>query len=203
VRENMEKVRLEIDGKLVEAEEGMTLLQAARKIGIDIPTICYDEKMAPYGACRLCMVEIGRNNKTRLVASCVYPVEDKLVVKTESERVIKTRKMILELLLSRCQSGPIETLAKKYGLEKSRFPGEDTGCVLCGLCVRYCGEIKKANAIGFMGRGVERAVAFLPEIAPKVCLSCRECFTLCPGGKVVTESLDGTWFPPLGWQKKV
>jgi NADH dehydrogenase/NADH:ubiquinone oxidoreductase subunit G len=203
VRENMEKVRLEIDGKLVEAEEGMTLLQAARKIGIDIPTICYDEKMAPYGACRLCMVEIGRNNKTRLVASCVYPVEDKLVVKTESERVIKTRKMILELLLSRCQSGPIETLAKKYGLEKSRFPGEDTGCVLCGLCVRYCGEIKKANAIGFMGRGVERGVAFLPEIAPKVCLSCRECFTLCPGGKVVTESLDGTWFPPLGWQKKV
>ncbi len=199
----MEKVRLEIDGKLVEAEEGMTLLQAARKIGIDIPTICYDEKMAPYGACRLCMVEIGRNNKTRLVASCVYPVEDKLVVKTESERVIKTRKMILELLLSRCQSGPIETLAKKYGLEKSRFPGEDTGCVLCGLCVRYCGEIKKANAIGFMGRGVERGVAFLPEIAPKVCLSCRECFTLCPGGKVVTESLDGTWFPPLGWQKKV
>jgi NADH dehydrogenase/NADH:ubiquinone oxidoreductase subunit G len=199
----MEKVRLEIDGKLVEAEEGMTLLQAARKIGIDIPTMCYDEKMAPYGACRLCMVEIGRNNKTRLVASCVYPVEAKLVVKTESERVIKTRKMILELLLSRCQSGPIETLAKKYGLEKSRFPGEDTGCVLCGLCVRYCGEIKKANAIGFMGRGVERGVAFRPEIAPKVCLSCRECFTLCPGGKVVTESLDGTWFPPLGWQKKV
>ena len=198
----MENIKLEIDGKLVEAEEGMTVLQAARKAGIDIPTLCYDERLAPYGGCRLCTVEISRNNRARLVASCVYPAENKLVVKTESKRVIKIRRMILELLLPLSPTGPIESLARKYGLEKSRFPGENTGCVLCGLCVRYCAEIKKANAIGFIGRGVERDVAFLPEVATKVCPSCRECFALCPGGKVVTESLDGTWFPPLGWQKK-
>ena len=198
----MEKIKLEIDGKLVEATEGMTILQAARKAGIDIPTLCYNEQLTPYGGCRLCTVEIGGKGRTRLVASCIYPVEDKLVVKTESERVVKIRKMIIELLLPSCPTGPIEALAERYGVEKSRFTGENKSCVLCGLCVRYCSEVKKANAIGFIGRGVERDVAFLPEVAPKVCPSCRECFSLCPGGKVVKDSLDGTWFPPLGWQKK-
>ena len=201
MRGKMGSIRLEIDSKPVEAEEGMTILQVAREVGIDIPTLCYDERLAPYGACRLCTVEITRDNRTRLVASCVYPVENKLVVKTESERVIKIRKMILELLLPRCPTGPIETLAKKYGLEKSRFPGEDTGCVLCGLCVRYCTEIKKANAIGFIGRGVERDVAFLPEVASKVCPSCRECLAICPGGKLASE-IDGPWLAISELQRK-
>lgn len=194
---SMENIELEINGKHITAKEGTTILQAARQAGIDIPTLCYMEKLSPFGACRLCTVEISKNNRKRLVASCVYPVEDKLTVETESERVIKTRRMILELLLPRCQSGPIEALAKKYGLEKSRFRGENTGCVLCGLCVRYCAEIKKANAIGFTGRGAEREVTFIPEVASRICPGCRECFDLCPGGKVITESLDGSWFPPL------
>ncbi len=188
----MGNINLEINGNPVEAQEGMTILQTAQKMGVDIPTLCYDERMAPYGGCRLCTVEIGQGNRTRLVASCVYPVEKGLKVKTESERVIIIRKMILELLLPFCPSGPIENLAKKYGIEKSRFPGINKQCVLCGLCVRYCAEIKKANAIGFIGRGVERDVAFLPEVASRVCPSCRECLTLCPGGKLVSE-IDGPW----------
>jgi NADH dehydrogenase/NADH:ubiquinone oxidoreductase subunit G len=199
----MENIKLEINGKLVEAQKGRTILQTARKAGIDIPTLCYDDRLDPYGGCRLCTVEIGRNNKTRLVASCIYPVENDLTVNTESERVIKARKMILELLLPLCPTGPIESLAKKYGVEKSRFQGENSGCILCGLCTRYCAEIKKANAISFIGRGVERDVAFLPEVASKVCSSCRECFAICPGGKLVGESQDGTWFPPVRWPKKV
>lgn len=180
----------------------MTILQAARGAGIDIPTLCYDERLAPYGACRLCTVEITRDNRTRLVASCVYPVEDGLTVKTDTERLRRIRKMLLELLLPLCPTGPLESLAEKYGLEKSRFTAEPTACVLCGLCVRYCAEIKKANAIGFIGRGTEREIAFLPEVAPYVCATCRECFALCPSGKLVSESLDGTWIPPLPWQKK-
>lgn len=198
----MEIMNLKIDDKLVEAEEGMTILQAARRARIDIPTLCYDERLAPYGACRLCTVEITRDNRTRLVASCVYPVEDGLVVKTDSERVRKIRRMILELLLPLSPTGPLESLAQKYGLERSRFTAEPTACVLCGLCVRYCAEIKKANAIGFIGRGIEREVAFLPEVAPYVCSSCRECFALCPSGKVVSENPDGTWVPPLAWQRR-
>jgi len=198
----MESIRFEIDGKPVEAERGTTILEAARQAGIDIPTLCYDERLAPYGACRLCTVEITRDNRTRLVASCVYPVEDGLVIKTDSERVRKIRKMILELLLPLSPTGPLESLAQKYSLEKSRFTAEMTACVLCGLCVRYCAEIKKANAIGFIGRGIERTVAFLPEVAPSICPTCdRECLALCPSGKLVSENPDGIWFPPLPWQK--
>lgn len=197
----MKSIKLKIDGKTTEAEEGMTILQAARGAGIDIPTLCYHEKLSPYGACRLCTVEIIKDSRTRLVASCVYPVEEKLLVKTDSGRVRKIRKMVLELLLPLAPTGPLETLAQRYGLEKSRFSAEKTSCILCGLCVRYCAEIKKANAIGFIGRGVDRQVAFLPEVATKVCDSCRECFAICPGGKVALET-DGVWFPPLVWQSK-
>lgn len=197
----MKSIKLKIDGKTIEAEEGMTILQAARGAGIDIPTLCYHEKLSPYGACRLCTVEIIKDSRTRLVASCVYPVEEKLLVKTDSGRVRKIRKMVLELLLPLAPTGPLETLAQRYGLEKSRFSAEKTSCILCGLCVRYCAEIKKANAIGFIGRGVDRQVAFLPEVATKVCDSCRECFAICPGGKVALET-DGVWFPPLVWQSK-
>jgi len=195
----MKSIRLEIEGDIVKAEEGMTILQAARMAGIDIPTLCYDERLAPYGACRLCTVEITKDSRTRLVASCVYPVEEGLVVSTNSERVRKIRKMVLELLLPLAPTGPLESLARKYGLEKSRFTAERTDCVLCGLCVRYCAEIKKANAIGFVGRGIDRDVACLPEVAPKVCNSCRECFALCPGGKVVLES--EILLLPSVWQK--
>lgn len=197
----MKDIRLDIDGKIVEAEEGTTILKAAQEAGIDIPTLCYHEQLSPYGACRLCSVEITKNGRTRLVASCVYQVEEGLVVKTESELVKKIRKMVLELLLPLAPTGPLESLAQKYGLKRSRFSAEKTSCVLCGLCVRYCAEIKKANAIGFIGRGVDRQVAFLPEVATKVCDSCRECFAICPGGKVVLET-DGIWFPTLFPQSK-
>jgi bidirectional [NiFe] hydrogenase diaphorase subunit len=198
----MQTVKLEIDNKIVEAEEGTTILQAARQAGIEIPTLCFDQRLLPYGGCRLCTVEISKNGKSRFVASCVYTVENKLVVKTESERVVKIRKMIIELLMPLSPTGPLEALAQKYKVGEYRFPGEQTQCVLCGLCVRYCAEVKKANAIGFIGRGVEREVKFIPEVATKECPSCRQCFSLCPSGKVVSESQDGSWFPPLGWQKK-
>ncbi len=198
----MGSIRFEIDGKPVEAETGTTILEAARKIGVDIPTLCYHEKLAPYGACRLCIVEITKDNRTRLVTSCVYPAEEGLSVKSNSERITKIRKMILEMLLPLSPTGPIESLARKYGVKKSRFTAEKTDCVLCGLCVRYCAEVKKENAIGFIGRGTEREVVFLPDVAPNVCQSCRECFELCPSGKLVKASLDATWFPSTIGQKK-
>jgi NADH dehydrogenase/NADH:ubiquinone oxidoreductase subunit G len=197
----MKTITLDIDGKMVKAREGTTILQAAREERIDIPTFCYHQKLAPYGACRLCTVEITKNNKTRLVASCVYPVEEGLVIKTDSERVKRVRKMILELLLPLAPTGPLKSLAQKYGLTGSRFPAEETGCILCGLCVRYCAEIKEANAITFIDRGINKGVVFLPEIASKVCDGCRECFSLCPGGKLAGET-DGAWFPTPVWERE-
>ena len=177
----MNRVTLEIDGKRVEAMEGMTILEAAQSVAISIPTLCYHEKLEPYGACRICSVEIGTGARTRLVTACVYPAEENLVVRTRSERVVKARKMLLEMILSRAPGAKvIQDLAQEYGVERTRFKKESAYCILCGLCVRYCAEVKKAHAIGFIGRGTEREVMFIPEIAARECPNCKECFPLCP-----------------------
>jgi len=193
----MSEVTLIINDEEVKAKEGMTILEAARNAGIDIPTLCYHEKLAPYGACRLCTVEIVRGQRSRLVASCVYTVEDGLIVKTESEPVIKGRKMLLELMWARAPGvQPIRNYGMRYGisgvqairdygitsLSTTKFEIEPTFCILCGLCVRYCTEVKRENAIGFIGRGTEREVVFFPEIARKECPNCKECYSICPTG---------------------
>lgn len=189
-------VSLTIDGKKVRAREGMTILEAAQQAGIYIPTLCHNDKLAPYGACRICTVEISRNKRSRLVTSCVYPAEAGLKVKTDTPRVTKIRKMLLELMLASSPSKTIQEMAHKYGVTKPRFEAERTNCILCGQCVRYCNEVKGANAIGFVGRGTERRVVFFPEIASTVCASCRECFSLCPTGKLPSET-DGVSFTGL------
>jgi len=177
----MSEILLQIDGREVKAKEGMTLLEAARSAGIFIPTLCHHEKLEPYGACRICVVEVDAGGKTSLVASCLYPVEKNLVVKTRSEKVDKSRKMILELLLAHAPDAPaLQELAHQYGADKARFEKESSFCVLCGLCVRYCTEVKKKNAIGFFDRGARREINFIPEIASKECWNCKECFPLCP-----------------------
>jgi bidirectional [NiFe] hydrogenase diaphorase subunit len=201
----MKKVRLNIDGKEVEAEDGMTVLEAARSAGIDIPTLCYHEKLAPQAACGLCIVEVSRGGKSKLVLSCIYNVEDGLVVKTQTPKLIKHRKMLMELMLA--SSPVIADLARKYGVEKSRFEDKITQCVLCGRCVRYCNEVKKANAITFVGRGINRRVAFVDEAVSKgVCMDCRECFGLCPTGKIPRETdsacFDGLTIQDILFSKK-
>ena len=190
------KVSLTINDREIKAKEGMTILDAAHDAGIYIPTLCYHEKLAPYGACRICTVEVTKGKRTRLVTSCVYPVEEGLVVKTDSPRVIGLRKMLLELMLASSKAKTIQDLAHQYTVTQKRFEAEKTNCILCGLCVRYCNEIKKANAIGFVGRGTERRVVFYPQIASTVCASCRECFSLCPTGKLPSET-DGVCFDDL------
>lgn len=187
----METIKLEIDGKKVETAKGSTILDAARKAGIEIPTLCHDDRLAPYGACRLCMVEIDKNGRKRLVASCAYQAEEGLVVKTATEKIIKIRRMILELLLAVASTGPLETMAKKYGLEKSRFEGDMPKCLLCGLCVRYCAEVKKKNVTCFIGRGIDREVAFLSDLSHTECPLCRECLPLCPSGTLYSLYLKG------------
>jgi bidirectional [NiFe] hydrogenase diaphorase subunit len=185
----MSEITLQIDGREVKAEEGMTILEAAQSAGISIPTLCHHEKLEPYGACRICTVEIEARGKTNLVAACLYPVEQNLVVKTRSERVDKTRKVLLELMLAHApDSAELQDLAREYGANKARFEKESSFCILCGLCVRYCAEVKKKNAIGFVDRGTRREIIFIPEIASKECWDCKECFPLCP-----TEALQAAF----------
>jgi bidirectional [NiFe] hydrogenase diaphorase subunit len=178
-----EEVTLFINDNEVKARQGMTILQAAQSAGIEIPTLCHHEKLTPFGACRLCTVEIVKGQRSRLVTSCVYPVEDGLVVKTESEPVIKVRKMLLEMMWARAPGvQAIRDYGTRYGINKDKFDVEATCCILCGLCVRYCSEVKKKNFIGFVGRGTERQVMFLPEADFNECLKCGECYNLCPTG---------------------
>ena len=176
----MTSIKMEIDGKTVTASEGMMVLQVAREAGIEIPTLCYDERLKSYGACRMCMVEIVKGKRRRLVASCCYPAEEGLIVATNTPQLYAIRRMIIELLWPAW-----EELGKQYGITKSRFVPELTDCSLCGLCVRYCAEVAKKNAVYFEGRGINRKLAFTPGIAE--CDSCRECFELCTGGRLIAE----------------
>ena len=177
----MKTIQMEINGKKVQANEGATILEAARENGIHIPALCHNDKLKPFGACRLCMVEITKGKRTKLVASCSYPVEENLLVKTDTEKIMKIRRMIIELLWP-----SLSALAKEYGITKSRFSPERTDCNLCGLCVRYCSEVKKLNAVYFKGRGIERKVSIVPDLMNE-CVYCRECFDLCTGGWIVDQ----------------
>ncbi len=177
----MSEILFQIDGTEVKAKEGITILEAAQNVGIAIPTLCHHEKLEPYGACRICTVEAEMGGWTRLVAACLYPVEKNLVVRTRSEKVDRIRKMILELLLAHAPDAfELQDLAREYGADKDRFEKEASFCIHCGLCVRYCDEIKKKNAVGFVDRGTRREISFIPEIASRECWNCKECFPLCP-----------------------
>jgi NADH dehydrogenase/NADH:ubiquinone oxidoreductase subunit G len=185
----MSEIRLTIDGREVKASDGMTLLEAAQAAGIHIPTICHHEKLEPFGGCRLCIVELEEKGWTRLVVSCVYPAADNLVVRTRSEKVDRIRRTLIELLLAHAPDAfELQELAKEYGADRNRFEKEASFCIHCGLCVRYCAEVKRANAIVFIDRGIRKEISFVPEVAAKECWKCKECFPLCP-----TEALQAAY----------
>jgi NADH dehydrogenase/NADH:ubiquinone oxidoreductase subunit G len=177
----LSEITVKIDGQDIRVTEGTTVLEAALSADIFIPTLCHYEKLAPYGGCRICTVEVEVRGWTKLVAACFYPVEQDLVVKTRSAKVDKIRKMILEFLLAHAPVSPqLKDLAQEYGADSDRFEKESSFCILCGLCERYCAEVKKKNAVGFVGSGAKREICFILEIAAKECSSCKECFPLCP-----------------------
>ena len=174
-------ISLKINGLDVKLEKGTTILEAAEFLGFPIPTLCHMEGLTPYGACRLCVVEIRQGSKYKLVSSCTYPIEEGLEVFTASSRVMKARKMILELLLASCpQSKIIQDLASKFEVRQQRFKQEHEDCILCGKCVRYCEEQMVAKAIGFQGRGQTRTISTPFGIPSDVCRLCGGCMFVCP-----------------------
>lgn len=186
---------MEIDGIKVPATDGITLLEAAQSAGIYIPTLCHHEKLEPFGGCRLCIVEVDERGWAKLVVSCVYLVADGLVVRTRSDKIDRIRKTILELLLAHAPDAEVlKELAQEYGADKDRFEKDPSFCIHCGLCVRYCAEVKQKHAVGFVDRGIRKEISFIPEIAARECNACKECFPLCPtsylqAAFVLTESL--------------
>jgi coenzyme F420 hydrogenase subunit beta len=174
-------ITLNLNGVDVQVEKGSTILEAAQFLGFPIPTLCHMEGLTPYGACRLCVVEIGTAPRSRLVTSCTYPVEEGLKVRTASKRVVEARKMILELLLASCpQSKTIQDLASAHEVRQQRFRQEHEDCILCGRCVRMCKEQMVAGAIGFRGRGKNRSLGAPFDITSDVCRLCGGCIYVCP-----------------------
>jgi bidirectional [NiFe] hydrogenase diaphorase subunit len=189
-------ITLNIDGREFKAEEGQTILQVARENGIDIPTLCHHEAIEPYGACRLCIVEISKGKRTKIVTSCLYPVEEGLEVKTASPRVISNRKMLLELLLARCSKNKvIKELASQMGIEQPTFKLEyleDNDCIVCGLCVRACEQVVRVSAISLVNRGITKEPAS-PFLEPATaCIGCGSCYYICPTGAIKMEDKGDT-----------
>ncbi len=198
-------INLTIDDKQIEVDEGTTVLEAAKELGVPIPTLCHDDRLKPFGACRLCIVEIAGMPKP--VTSCTTPATDGMVVKTVSEKLHRLRKTTVELLLSDhpndcmvCISSgecKLQELAYLYGIRENRFTGEmrdhnkiDTNpfitreqnkCVMCGLCVRVCEEVQGVGAIGYAERGFEARVT--PPFGQNLdCEFCGQCVSICPTG---------------------
>lgn len=198
----------------VEVGEGATILEAAHKLKIDVPRLCYDSRMKPHGACRLCIVEI--DGMAKPVPSCTTPAVGGMVVTTESDRLHRLRKGVVDLLLSdhpndcmvciRAGNCTLQELAYRFNIRKSRYEGEtrdhdredlnpfvmreQNKCVLCGLCVRVCDEVQGVGAIGYANRGFDTKICS-PFEHDLDCEFCGQCISVCPTGALSAKMWAG------------
>jgi predicted molibdopterin-dependent oxidoreductase YjgC len=177
-----------IDGLPVRVPEGATILDAARRAGLWIPTLCYSPAASAQAACRLCLVGIERKGELQMVTACNYPVRRDLTVNVSGEKPARVRRGVMQLLLARCpDSQELKELAARMGVSGTPYPKvteSQRNCVLCGLCTAVCEEAIGASAIGFAGRGVERAVAAPFRAPSEACIACGACAAVCPVGTI-------------------
>lgn len=223
----MATVSLTIDGMAVKVPQGTTILEAAKKIKIEIPALCYDKNLDIVSACRLCLVEI--EGMPKLMTSCSTPVSEGMVVFTESEKVIEVRRTILQLLLDNhpndcltCQKAG-ECLLQKYsfkydvqfrdhngarrGQEYASWTDtsspyvfrDESKCILCGKCVRTCAEVETRNVLTFADRGFETTIAADGDqsMEESTCVSCNRCVVACPVGALMDGRTVGM---PRVWE---
>ncbi|OHD75511.1 MAG: hypothetical protein A2V99_15305 [Spirochaetes bacterium RBG_16_67_19] len=181
-------INLTIDGQKASAAPDRSVLEVCRQSGIKIPALCYHPALPAYGACRLCLVEVEERGRSKITASCLFPVREGLVVRTNTDTVIQRRRIMAELLLARCPSSEaVQAIAAEIGVTESRFPKKNEDCILCGLCTRVCSELMKTGAIDFTGRGNRRKVQPAYNRSSPLCLACGACQWVCPTGVGLLE----------------
>lgn len=202
MQRNYKMISLTINNEKIKVEEGLTVLEAAEKTGIKIPTLCSHKALSPYGACRLCLVELSwGGDYSQIQASCTYPATEGLIVKTDSERVIKARKMVIELLMARCpDSEEIKNVAAELGVAETRIKLKSSDCTLCGLCVRMCEERMGRAAISFSGRGPTREVTSPFGEPSDICQTCGACDFICPTGKIQLPKVSKNQSRPIPFE---
>ncbi len=175
-------VEITVDGARIKTPAGTTVLDAALEYGICIPHLCHMKGVTPLAGCRICIVElVGKEGRRKMTASCALEAREGMVVEAHTERVVKARRMIAEMLVAEApNSRAIQDIAARCGVTNVRFPFRSSSCVLCGRCVRACGEVWQAKALGFVGRGKERHVSLPFAVRPEFCKRCWSCIDLCP-----------------------
>ena len=186
-------ITVTLNGKEVSAIQGESILEIARRAHVYIPTLCHNDALEPYAACRVCLVEIEQRGRKRLVTSCNFYPDDGLIINTDTERVVSTRNVILELLMARASGNrEIQKLADRLGVGGTRFKKIGDDCILCGMCVRACSEVVGVDAIGFQNRGISR-MPTTPYMDPsESCIGCGSCVYVCPTGYITMEDKDDT-----------
>ncbi len=174
-------VTLTIDGARVRVPKGTSVLDAALDHGICIPHLCHLRNVEDIGVCRLCLVEVGDDGHARVTTSCTLEAEEGMVVQAHSPKILKLRRNVAELLVAEApNSRAIQDLAVRCGVTEVRYPFHNSDCVLCGRCVRMCGQAWQARALGFVGRGKNRHVALPFNTRPEYCKRCWSCIQICP-----------------------
>ncbi|MGA9363429.1 MAG: 4Fe-4S dicluster domain-containing protein [Bacteroidota bacterium] len=192
-------VTVKIDGTSIEVAEETTILKAAEKAGIWIPTLCHSDYFEPYGVCRMCSVEVVRGKRSRLVTACNYPIRNALDIHTDSEKVKWIRQVIMELMLSRWPNVKvIRETSERLGVTHPRFVSlerdeAEDACILCGMCVNMCNDVVKAGVLGFAKTGIEREVVLPFNEGSTECIVCGACAKVCPTGhiKMIIEDYKG------------
>lgn len=186
-------MQITIDGIKCEANPGEYILDIARRNGIEIPTLCHSDALPGQGVCRLCIVEVIDNDRSRVVTSCIYPVTKEIEVKTHTEKIIEMRKSIIMLLSARApQNELINKLREEYGIAPvERFKVDNSeGCILCGLCVRACDEVG-LSAISTVDRGITKKISTPFDEPSKVCIGCAACAYVCPTDAIKIQESGG------------